>query len=78
MRAMLLDQPRAPLRSAEVRCPIPGARQVLLRVSACAVCRTDLHIADGELTEPKLPLILGRAARIPSLVRWPCAKPSRA
>ena len=59
MRAMLLDAPRKALRPAEIPAPEPGAGQVLLRVSACAVCRTDLHIADGELADPHLPLILG-------------------
>ena len=59
MRAMLLDQPRRPLRDATVPAPEPGPGQVLLRVAACGVCRTDLHVADGELTEPKLPLVLG-------------------
>lgn len=59
MRAMLLDQPRHPLREAMVPDPKPGAGQVLLRVAACGVCRTDLHVADGELAEPKLPLVLG-------------------
>src|SRR5262245_5583864 len=59
MRAMLLDAPRSPLREAEIAEPVPGRGEVLLRVRACAVCRTDLHIVDGELTHPKLPLIPG-------------------
>lgn len=59
MRAMVLDAPGRPLREADVPAPEPGAGQVLLRVQACGVCRTDLHIVDGELTRPKLPLILG-------------------
>lgn len=59
MNAMLLDVPRRPLRLAELPVPRPGPGQVLLRVRACAVCRTDLHVADGELPEPKLPLVLG-------------------
>ncbi len=59
MRAMVLDKPGEPLRLAEVPRPEPGRGQVLVRVSACGVCRTDLHVADGELTEPKLPLIPG-------------------
>ncbi len=59
MRAMLLDAPHTPLRLAEVPVPQPGPGQVLLRVRACGVCHTDLHIVDGELTRPKLPLILG-------------------
>jgi propanol-preferring alcohol dehydrogenase len=59
MRAMLLDAPGKPLRAAEVAEPEPGPGELLLRVHACAVCRTDLHIVDGELTQPKLPLVLG-------------------
>ncbi|MDZ4347181.1 MAG: zinc-dependent alcohol dehydrogenase family protein [Candidatus Binatia bacterium] len=59
MRAMILDAPGQPLRRAEVATPKPGAGQLLLRVRACAVCRTDLHVIDGELTQPKLPLIPG-------------------
>jgi propanol-preferring alcohol dehydrogenase len=59
MRAMLLESPRVPLRAAQVADPRPGDGQVLLRVHACAVCRTDLHIIDGELPQPKLPLIPG-------------------
>ena len=59
MRAMLLDAPKTRLRPADVPPPEPSASQVLLRVHACAVCRTDLHILDGELPRPKLPLILG-------------------
>src|SRR3954470_3107304 len=59
MFAMVLDAPGQPLRPAEVAGPVPGPGQVLVRVSACAVCRTDLHIVDGELPEPKLPLIPG-------------------
>jgi propanol-preferring alcohol dehydrogenase len=59
MRAMVFENPAQPLRLADVPIPQPGAGQVLLRVQACAVCRTDLHILDGELSQPKLPLILG-------------------
>jgi len=59
MRAMLLEAQNQPLRLAEVSTPQPGRGQVLLKVSACAVCRTDLHVIDGELPDPKLPLILG-------------------
>jgi propanol-preferring alcohol dehydrogenase len=59
MRAMVLDTRGQPLRLAEVPDPEPGPGQILLRVRACAVCRTDLHIVDGELPKPKLPLILG-------------------
>jgi alcohol dehydrogenase, propanol-preferring len=59
MRAMVLDVPRRPLRRADVPRPEPGPGQVLIAVRACGVCRTDLHVADGELPDPKLPLILG-------------------
>lgn len=56
---MVLDSPRTPLRAAELEDPVPGAGQLLARVRACGVCRTDLHVVDGELPEPKLPLIPG-------------------
>ncbi len=59
MRAMVLEKPRQPLVLRDVLKPKPRAGQLLVRVSACAVCRTDLHIVDGELPDPKLPLILG-------------------
>lgn len=59
MRAMVLEAPGRPLVERRVAAPAAGPGQVLLRVRACAVCRTDLHVADGELPEPKLPLILG-------------------
>jgi propanol-preferring alcohol dehydrogenase len=56
---MVLDRPGQPLRAAEVPDPGPGPGQVLLDVRACGVCRTDLHVVDGELPHPKLPLVLG-------------------
>jgi alcohol dehydrogenase, propanol-preferring len=59
MRAMLFEKAGEPLRSKELPRPKAGAGQILIRVRACAVCRTDLHIVDGELTQPKLPLIPG-------------------
>lgn len=59
MRAMLLDAPRQRLRLAAIAVPTPGAGEVLIEVAACAVCRTDLHVVDGELTQPKLPLVPG-------------------
>ena len=59
MRAMLLDLPARPLRAATISEPRPGPGQVLLQVRACGVCRTDLHVVDGELPHPKLPLVLG-------------------
>jgi alcohol dehydrogenase, propanol-preferring len=60
MRAMVLDRAREPLR-LDVHKVIraPGSHEVVIRVHACGVCRTDLHIVDGELTEPKLPLVPG-------------------
>jgi propanol-preferring alcohol dehydrogenase len=59
MKAMLLDRPGVRLRMAELPVPEPGDGQVLVKVRACAVCRTDLHVVDGELTEPKLPTVPG-------------------
>lgn len=59
MRAMILDAPGQPLRAADLPVPTPEPEQVLIRVRACGVCRTDLHVVDGELTHPKLPLVLG-------------------
>jgi len=56
---MLLERPHAPLREATLPQPVPGQGQILLDVLACGVCRTDLHVADGELPDPKLPLVLG-------------------
>jgi propanol-preferring alcohol dehydrogenase len=59
MRAMLLDKPNMPLRLARMPMPVPAEHEVLIRVTACGVCRTDLHIADGELPPHKTPLIMG-------------------
>jgi len=59
MQAMVLEKPGTALQLREVREPNPGRGQLLIRVSACGVCRTDLHILDNELPGPKLPLILG-------------------
>jgi propanol-preferring alcohol dehydrogenase len=59
MRAMVLDAPGSALHPAELPRPACGPGQVLLAVSACGVCRTDLHILDGELGEPRLPLVPG-------------------
>jgi len=59
MRAMLLEGTGGPLRLADVPVPEPGPGQVRLKVQACGVCRTDLHIVDGELTPHKRPLIIG-------------------
>jgi propanol-preferring alcohol dehydrogenase len=59
MRAMLLDEPGRPLRADNVEMPEPGLDQLLLKVHACGVCRTDLHLRDGEVEAGHLPLILG-------------------
>jgi propanol-preferring alcohol dehydrogenase len=59
MRAQLLTTPGHKLAAAELPEPSPGPGQVLLQVRACAVCRTDLHVVDGELPNPKLPLVPG-------------------
>jgi propanol-preferring alcohol dehydrogenase len=59
MQAMLLERAGEPLKPAELAVPQPGAGQILIKVAACGVCRTDLHIFDGELALPKLPLVLG-------------------
>jgi propanol-preferring alcohol dehydrogenase len=67
MRAMLLQAPGQPLQAATVPDPEPGPGQLLLRIMACAVCRTDLHLRDAEIDAPKLPVILGHqiVARTP-------------
>jgi propanol-preferring alcohol dehydrogenase len=59
MHAMVLDAPRSLLHEADLPLPTPGPEQVLIKVLACGVCRTDLHVVDGELTRPKLPLVPG-------------------
>lgn len=59
MLAMMLDEPRTPLRKVNLPVPTPGPDQVLVEVHACGVCRTDLHVVDGELPDPKLPIIPG-------------------
>jgi propanol-preferring alcohol dehydrogenase len=59
MRAMLFEKVGEPLRLADVETPTAGPGQVQVKVLACGVCRTDLHVVDGDLAEPKLPLILG-------------------
>src|SRR5690349_16885951 len=59
MRASLLDKPGAPFRIVERSDPVPGPGQLLLRVRACGVCRTDLHILDGEVAASRWPLVLG-------------------
>lgn len=59
MQAMVMHAAGQPLRLEELPMPVPGPGQLLIKVAACGVCRTDLHIIDGELTKPKLPLVLG-------------------
>ena len=57
MRAMVLEKPQTPLLMRELSTPALAAGDILLEVAACGVCRTDLHVVDGELPNPKLPLI---------------------
>ena len=59
MKAMLLTRPGAPLVLTDVDRPTPDAGEILLQVRACGICRTDLHVVDGELARPKLPLVPG-------------------
>jgi propanol-preferring alcohol dehydrogenase len=59
MKAMVLERAGEPLHAAELPVPTPGPHQILIKVAACGVCRTDLHVFDGELQYPKLPLVLG-------------------
>ena len=59
MQAIVLERPRERLRAATLPDPTPGPGQLLLEVAACAVCRTDLHLRDGEIDAPKLPVVLG-------------------
>src|SRR5437870_9980217 len=70
MLAMILEVPGRPLRVADLSRPSPGSNQTLLRVHACAVCRTDLHAVDGELPGPKLPLVPGHQV----VGRLPCGE----
>lgn len=69
MRAMVLERPGQPLRLADLPQPVPGAGQMLLAVEACGVCRTDLHLLDGELPDPVLPVVPGHeiVARVAGL-----------
>lgn len=86
MQAAILEEARSPLVVSQVPIPNPGANQIQLRVRCCGVCRTDLHIVDGELSESKLPLIethptsllnsLMRPSFLPQLVLLSC-KPYR-
>src|SRR5271169_3993893 len=74
MQALVLDKPRTPLVLRERLLPAAGEGELLITVAACGVCRTDLHVVDGELTNPKLPIvpgheIVGRVAAIGAGVR---------
>jgi propanol-preferring alcohol dehydrogenase len=73
MRAMVLDRQREPLSERRLDDPEAGAGEVLVRVRACGVCRTDLHVLDGDLTEPKLPLVLGHQIVAEVVARGPGA-----
>src|SRR5215813_5292213 len=59
MRAMVLERPGTPLELRERPVPTPGAGEILVEIAACGVCRTDLHVVDGELPDPKLPIVPG-------------------
>src|SRR5499425_1457405 len=59
MRAMVSDRPGQPLVMRERPVPEPAAGEILVAVAACGVCRTDLHVVDGELPDPKLPIVPG-------------------
>ncbi len=59
MHAMVLNKPNTPLEWTELADPLPGANEIRIRVGACGVCRTDLHVVDGELPNPRLPIIPG-------------------
>ncbi len=59
MRAMVIEAQREALRLLDIPEPVPGSEQILIKISTCGVCRTDLHIVDGDLTKPKLPLVPG-------------------
>jgi len=59
MRAMVLERPGPPLVAREWPTPQPGPGEILIEVAACGVCRTDLHVVDGDLIDPKLPIVPG-------------------
>ncbi len=75
MRAMVFDRVGQPLTLRERGVPSPGAGEVLIRIPACGVCRTDLHIVDGKLAAPRLPLVPGHEAVGRGGSRW-IPKPS--
>lgn len=72
MRAMVLDAPRQPLRLEDRPLPQPAAGQILIKVEACGVCRTDLHLVDGELPDPRLPVVPGHevVGRVVEVGEW--------
>lgn len=72
MRAMVLDAPGSPLRLAQLPVPQPAPGQILLQVEACGVCRTDLHLVDGELPRPRLPVVPGHeiVGRVAAVGDW--------
>ena len=74
MRAMVMEKVPGALRLADIAAPVPGDHQVLLRVHACAVCRTDLHVVDGELPNPRLPLVPGHEIVGSVVARGPMAE----
>jgi len=83
MRAMILERPGLGLEMRAGPVPQPGNGEILVEVKACGVCRTDLHVVDGELPNPKLPIvpgheIVGRAARICAMRRSSRAIPATA
>ena len=59
MQAMVLDRPRMPLVLRERPLPAPGVGEIVVEIKACGVCRTDLHVVDGDLSHPKLPIVPG-------------------
>src|SRR3979490_2082830 len=59
MRTMVLEAPRTPLMMRERETPAPAGGDILVEAAACGVCRTDLHVVDGELPDPKLPVVPG-------------------
>ncbi len=59
MRAMVLTTPRSPLQQSDISLPAPGPGHIQVRIAACGVCRTDLHVCDGELPDPKQPIVPG-------------------
>ena len=71
MQAMVLERAGTPLRAASLEVPEPGPGEILIKVAACGVCRTDLHIFDGELAQPKLPLVLGHEIVGHVATLWP-------